>query len=84
MMALHLRHNCSLDEKVMVINVAIESVQGVSKEDRFACCCAGGRRTFGGATPHFGAVMDRNSAKVIDFFKLPVNDVVEIGREFAI
>lgn len=44
----------------------------------------GGRRTFGGATPHFGAVMNRNSAKVIDFFKLPVNDVVEIGREFAI
>lgn len=44
----------------------------------------GGRRTFGGAMPHFGAVMDRNSAKVIDFFKLPVNDVVEIGREFAI
>jgi KUP system potassium uptake protein len=30
------------------------------------------------------AVMDRNAAKVTDFFKLPVNDVVEIGREVAI
>jgi KUP system potassium uptake protein len=30
------------------------------------------------------SVMDRNSAKVTDFFKLPVNDVVEIGREVAI
>jgi KUP system potassium uptake protein len=30
------------------------------------------------------SVMDRNSAKVTEFFKLPVNDVVEIGREVAI
>jgi K+ transporter len=30
------------------------------------------------------SVMDRNAAKVTDFFKLPVNDVVEIGREIAI
>ncbi len=30
------------------------------------------------------AVMDRNAARVTDFFKLPVNDVVEIGREVAI
>ncbi len=30
------------------------------------------------------SVMDRNAAKVTDFFKLPVNDVVEIGREVAI
>jgi KUP system potassium uptake protein len=30
------------------------------------------------------SIMDRNSARVTDFFKLPVNDVVEIGREVAI
>ena len=30
------------------------------------------------------SVMDRNEAKVTDFFKLPRNDVVEIGREVAI
>jgi len=30
------------------------------------------------------SVMDRNAARVTDFFKLPVNDVVEIGREIAI
>ena len=30
------------------------------------------------------AFMDRNSAKVTDFFRLPRNDVVEIGREVAI
>ena len=30
------------------------------------------------------SVMDRNEAKVIDFFKLPLNAVVEIGREVAI
>jgi len=28
--------------------------------------------------------MDRNEAKVTDFFKLPLNDVVEIGREVAL
>ena len=32
----------------------------------------------------FFAVMDRNEAKVTDFFKLPRNDVVEIGREVSI
>jgi KUP system potassium uptake protein len=30
------------------------------------------------------SVMDRNSAKITDFFRLPVNQVVEIGREVAI
>ena len=30
------------------------------------------------------AFMDRNSAKVTDFFRLPRNNVVEIGREVAI
>ena len=30
------------------------------------------------------SVMDRNEAKVTDFFKLPRNDVVEIGREVTI
>ncbi|MFZ1107245.1 MAG: KUP/HAK/KT family potassium transporter [Rhodomicrobium sp.] len=30
------------------------------------------------------SVMDRNAAKVTELFKLPVNDVVEIGREVAI
>jgi KUP system potassium uptake protein len=35
---------------------------------------------------HIGlfAFMDRNAARITDFFKLPVNDVVEIGREVAI
>ncbi len=28
--------------------------------------------------------MDRNEAKVTDFFRLPLNAVVEIGREVAI
>ena len=30
------------------------------------------------------SIMDRNTARVTDFFKLPVNDVVEIGREVEI
>ncbi len=30
------------------------------------------------------ALMDRNAAKLTDFFKLPANDVVEIGREVEI
>jgi KUP system potassium uptake protein len=30
------------------------------------------------------SIMDRNAARVTDFFKLPVNDVVEIGREVEI
>jgi len=30
------------------------------------------------------SVMDRNAAKITDFFRLPVNQVVEIGREVAI
>ncbi len=30
------------------------------------------------------SVMDRNAAKVTELFRLPVNDVVEIGREVAI
>ena len=30
------------------------------------------------------SVMDRNAAKITDFFKLPANDVVEIGREVEI
>ncbi len=42
----------------------------------------------GDGLPHWRvslfAVMDRNAAKVTDFFRLPVNDVVEIGREVEI
>jgi len=30
------------------------------------------------------SVMDRNESKVTDFFKLPLNNVVQIGREVAI
>ena len=30
------------------------------------------------------SVMDRNAARVTDLFKVPVNDVVEIGREIEI
>jgi KUP system potassium uptake protein len=30
------------------------------------------------------AVMERNAVQVTDFFKLPADDVVEIGRQIAI
>ena len=48
----------------------------------------GGREEDGEGLPKWRvslfSVMGRNAAKVTDFFKLPVNDVVEIGREVAI
>lgn len=133
-MAWHLQHNRSLHEKVMIVNVIIEPVPWVSREERLALTQEA--PNFWRATTRFGfmerpnipavlseakekgcsltlddvtyyvghetvvprddgtglpkwhvglfAVMDRNSARVTDFFKLPVNDVVEIGREVAI
>ena len=123
-----------LHEKVMVINVMIEPVPWVGKEEWLRITEEA--PSFWRATAHFGfrerpdipailreakekgctillddvayyvghetvlpkedggglpkwrvslfSVMDRNAAKVTDFFKLPVNDVVEIGREIAI
>ena len=133
-MAWHVHHNRALHEHVMVLNVSIEPVPWVRKEDRLRFTQEA--PNFWRATAHFGfmerpdipaalreakeegcgislqdvtyyighetvmpredgeglpawqvslfSVMDRNEAKVTDFFKLPRNDVVEIGREVAI
>jgi KUP system potassium uptake protein len=133
-MAWHLQHNRALHEKVVVINVMIEPVPWVGKEERLRL--EQEAPNFWRATAHFGfierpdipailreakekgctvllddvtyyvghetvmpredgeglpkwrvslfSVMDRNAAKITDFFKLPVNDVVEIGREVEI
>ncbi len=133
-MAWHVYHNRALHERVMVLNVSIEPVPWVRKEDRLRFTQEA--PNFWRATAHFGfmerpdipatlreaeekgcgisledvtyyighetvmpredgeglpvwqvslfSAMDRNEAKVTDFFKLPRNDVVEIGREVAI
>ncbi|MGA8771977.1 MAG: potassium transporter Kup [Rhodomicrobium sp.] len=133
-MAWHVHHNRALHEHVMVLNVSIEPVPWVEKEDRLrfvqeapdfwrAAAFFGfmersdipavlheakekgctillddvtyyvGHETVmpredGDGLPKWQvslfSVMDRNEAKVTDFFKLPLNDVVEIGREVAI
>ncbi len=133
-MAWHLKHNRSLHEKVMVINVSIEHVPFVRKEDHLRFFQEGpdfwratvsygfmerpeippileelkemgcridlddvtyyvGRETVisrsdGKGLPKWEeiifAVMERNSAQVTDFFRLPVDQVVEIGRQVAI
>ncbi len=133
-MAWHLQHNRSLHEKVMVINVAIEPVPWVGKEDRLRFTQEApdfwrsearfgfmerpdipallreakdrgcglllddvtyyvGHETVvpredGKGLPKWRvnlfSVMDRNAVKATDVFKLPVNDVVQIGREIAI
>ncbi len=45
-------------------------------------------REDGGGLPHWleatFAFMQRNSAHVTDYFRIPPEDVVEIGREIAI
>ena len=133
-MAWHVYHNRALHERVMVLNVSIEPVPWVRREDRLRFTQEA--PNFWRATAHFGfmerpdipaalreakekgcgisledvtyyighetvmpreggeglptwqvslfSVLDRNEAKVTDFFKLPRNDVVEIGREVAI
>ena len=133
-MAWHLKHNRSLHEKVMVINVSIEPVPFVHAKDRLRFFPEG--PDFWRAAVHYGfmerpeippileqakaqgcdidlddvtyyvgretvvpradgkglprweeiifAAMERNSAQVTDFFRLPVDQVVEIGRQVAI
>ena len=133
-MAWHLKHNRSLHERVMVINVSIEPVPFVRKEDRLRFSPEG--PNFWRVTVNFGfmerpeippiieeakargcdihlddvtyyvgretvvsrsdgkglpkweevifAAMERNAAQVTDFFRLPVDQVVEIGRQVAI
>ncbi len=133
-MAWHVKHNRSLHESIMVINVSIEPVPFVRKEDRLrffpeapnfwrATVNYGfmerpeippvledakargcdlnlddvtyyvGRetvvpRTDGKGLPRWEesifAAMERNAAQVTEFFRLPVDQVVEIGRQVAI
>jgi KUP system potassium uptake protein len=133
-MSWHLKHNRSLHEKVIVINVSIEPVPFVSATDRLRFFPEG--PDFWRAVVHYGfmdrpeipplleeakaggcdidlddvtyyvgretvvpradgkglprweeiifATMERNAAQVTDFFRLPVDQVVEIGRQVAI
>jgi KUP system potassium uptake protein len=133
-MAWHVRQNRALHENVMVINVSIEPVPWIRKEDRLkfveeapnfwrarayfgflerpdipallreakdkGCGVIADDVTYyvgqetivaredGKGLPlwqqHLFAIMERNAAQVTDFFKLPVNQVVEIGRQVAI
>jgi KUP system potassium uptake protein len=133
-MAWHVKHNRALHSRIMVINVSIEPMPWVRKEDRlrvvqeapnFWCATAYfgfmerpdipavldeakqkgcnlllddvtyyvGRETVvsredGRGLPIWEeamfAVMERNAAQVTDFFRLPVDQVVEIGRQIAI
>lgn len=133
-MAWHVKHNRALHERVLVLNVSIEPVPWVRKDDRVtfiqeapnfwrATAYFGfmerpdipavlraakemgcnlllddvtyyvGHETVvsredGKGLPHFVeaifAVLDRNAAQVTDFFKLPLDKVVEIGRQIAI
>ncbi len=133
-MAWHLKHNRSLHERIMVINVSIEPVPFVREEDRLRIFLEGPRfwratvnygfmdrpeippivaeaksrgcditlddvtyyvgretvvsRTDGKGLPRWEelifAAMERNAAQVTDFFRLPVDQVVEIGRQVAI
>ncbi len=133
-MAWHVKHNRSLHERIMVINVSIEPVPVVRKEDRLRFFAEApnfwratvnygfmerpaippvleeakergcdlnlddvtyyvGRetvvpRTDGKGLPRWQeaifAAMERNADQVTDFFRLPVDQVVEIGRQVAI
>jgi len=133
-MSWHLKHNRSLHERIIVINVSIEPVPFVREEDRLRLFPEGpnfwratvnygfmdrpeippivaeaksrgcdinlddvtyyvGRetvisRTDGKGLPKWEelifAAMERNAAQVTDFFRLPVDQVVEIGRQVAI
>jgi KUP system potassium uptake protein len=133
-MAWHVKHNRALHSRIMVINVSIEPMPWVRKEDRLRVVQEA--PNFWRATAYFGfmerpdipavldeakqkgcnlllddvtyyvgretvvsredgrglpiweeamfAVMERNAAQVTDFFRLPVDQVVEIGRQIAI
>ncbi len=133
-MAWHVKHNRALHEHLMVINVSIEPVPWVRKEDRLkfveeapnfwragayfgfmerpdipallreakdkGCSLSVDDVTYyvgqetivaredGKGLPlwqeHLFAIMERNAAQVTDFFRLPVDQVVEIGRQVAI
>jgi KUP system potassium uptake protein len=133
-MSWHVKHNRALHERIMVLNVSIEPVPLVRREDRLRFDLEA--RNFWRATAYFGfmerpdippvlreakekgcnlllddvtyyvgretvvsredggglpeweeglfATMERNAAQVTDFFRLPVDQVVEIGRQVAI
>ena len=133
-MGWHVKHNRALHSRIMVINVSIEPMPWVRKEDRLRVVQEA--PNFWRATAFFGfmerpdipavldeakqkgcnlllddvtyyvgretvvsredgrglpiweeamfAVMERNAAQVTDFFRLPVDQVVEIGRQIAI
>ena len=133
-MAWHVKHSRALHERIMVINVSIEPVPWVRKEDRLLVVQEA--PDFWRATANFGfmerpdipavlseakekgcnillddvtyyvgretvvsrvngqalpkwqeslfAAMERNANQVTDFFRLPVDQVVEIGRQVAI
>ncbi len=133
-MAWHVKHNRSLHERIMILNVSIEPVPWVRREDRLQFVQEA--PNLWRATANFGfmerpdipevlseakqkgcnlllndvtyyvghetvvsredgkglpkivesmfAVMERNASQVTDFFKLPVDQVVEIGRQVAI
>ncbi len=133
-MAWHVKHNRALHERVMILNVSIEPVPWVRKEDRIEfveeapslwrvtanfgfmerpdipAVLAEAKqkgcgilledvtyyvghetvvsREDGRGLPKFVekifAMMERNAAQVTDFFRLPVDQVVEIGRQVAI
>jgi KUP system potassium uptake protein len=133
-MARHVKHNRALHQRIMVVNITIESVPYVRPEDRLAfteeapgvwralahygfmerpdvpallqeskarsCEIAVDDATYyvgremvmsrpdGHGLPKWVeaifAVMDRSTAQVTDFFNLPVDQVVEIGRQVAI
>jgi KUP system potassium uptake protein len=130
----HVKHNRALHERIMIMNVSVEPVPYVRREDRLhffqeapnlwrATANFGfmerpdipallqeakgrgcgilvddvtyyvGRETVvsredGEGLPHWieaiFATMERNAAQVTDFFRLPVDQVVEIGRQVAI
>ena len=133
-MTWHVKHNRSLHERIMVLNVSIEPVPWVRAEDRVRTVQEA--PNFWRATAYFGfmerpdippvlkeakqkgcdlllddvtyyvgretvvsredgkglpkwreslfAVMERNAVQVTDYFKLPEDQVVEIGRKVAV
>lgn len=133
-MSWHVRHNRALHERIMIINVSIESVPFIHLTDRFRFFEEA--PNFWRASVHYGfmerpaippileeanaegcdldlsdvtyyvgretvvsrpdgrglpkwkrllfAAMERNATQVTDFFRLPVDQVVEIGRQVAI
>jgi KUP system potassium uptake protein len=133
-MAWHVRHNRALHERIMIINVSIESVPFIHPTDRFRffeeapnfwrasvhygymerpaippileeANAEGCDLDLGDVTYYVGretvvsrpdgkglpkwkqflfAAMERNASQVTEVFRLPVDQVVEIGRQVAI